>query len=340
MNCSFRIAGFLCFSFLLASGAGLAEESAQPSDSSGDAGWRTPIFTGVNPEKRDYYEDLGRKADAFLADKSFTEKWQKPGALETPKQAEQALEECDERLSKIDNALKAKSAACYYTFLVNRCINQAREVSFERKREIEAIMTTARTIQHKECVKESERKRAEREAAPKPEPLDIAPKTVKPAAEPSVKMKPKEVKPASVPGDYRPKEVKEPSSPSGWDAKTVKEPSKPSGFKAAEPKAPSLPSGAVLPGVEADKSKTNTAEDAAEPTREELEKANMEALAQKEAEALERQQQAAKKAAERKAKREERNRRFKEDQARRKEAQMRYEAEQAKGKTSGLLDYF
>lgn len=296
---------------------------------------RAPIFTGVNPEKRDYYEKLGQEADEFLADKSFTEHWRKPGVLETPEQAEKALEACDERLSEIDRAVKNKSAACYYTFLVNRCINLARETSFDRKREIEAIKTRARTIQHKVRVQESEKRRAERLA----EPFDIAPKTVKPAPEPSVTLKPKEVKPASMPGEYKLKEVKEPSKPAGWEAKKVQEPSKPSGFKAAEPKPASLPSGAVMPGEE--NAKGTAAEKAGSaPTREELERANQEALAKKQAEATERQRQAEKKAAERKAKREARNRRFQEDQAKRRDAQLKYEEEQKKGKSSGLLDFF
>ena len=222
---------------------------------------------------------------------------------------------------------------------MNRCINLARETSFERKREIEEIKTRARTIQHKVRVQESEKRRAERLAEPMPEPLDITPKTVKPAPEPSVTLKPKEVKPASMPGEYKPKEVKEPSKPVGWEAKTVQEPSKPSGFKAAEPKPASLPSGAVMPGEES--AKGTAPENAGPaPTREELEQANQEALAKKQAEAAERQRQAVKKAAERKAKREARNRRFQEDQAKRRDAQLKYEEEQKKGKSSGLLDFF
>ena len=318
-----------------------AASSAEGSAESAESGikLRTPIFTGVNPEKRDYYEKLGREADEFLDDKSFTEHWRKPGVLETPEQAAKALEACDKRLSQIDRAVKNKSAACYYTFLVKRCINLARETSFERKREIEEIKTRARTIQHKVRVQESEKRRAERLAEPMPEPLDIAPKNVKPAPEPSVTLKPKEVKPASMPGEYKPKEVKEPSKPAGWEAKKVQEPSKPSGFKAAEPKPASLPSGSVMPGEE--NAKGTVAENAGPaPTREELEQANLEALAKKEAEAAERQRQSEKKAAERKAKREARNRRFQEDQAKRRDAQLKYAEEQKKGKSSGLLDFF
>lgn len=304
-------------------------------EESKSTGFRSPVFTGVNPEKRDHYEALGREADAFLADRSFVEKWRRKGALETPAQAEKALEEAEKQLGRIEDAVKNKTAACYYTFLVNHCIGEARKISFERQREIQAIMTDARTIQHRVQTEEYERRRAAREAEPKPEPLDIAPKTVKDApTEPPVKIKPKEVKPAPLPGDYSPKQIKEPSMPSGPAPAKVREPSMPSGLKAAEPKAPSLPSGAALPGNES-KSGNDPLE-----TREAMEEANMAALAQKEAKARERQLRAEENARERKAKREEKNKRFKEDQARRREAQLRYEEEQKSGKKSGLFDFF
>ena len=99
-----------------------AEENAEKSGES----WRVPIFTGVNPQKRDYYEELGRKSDKILDDRSFVEKWRKPGALKTPEQAEEALEEADKALDLVDRAVKNKTAACYYTILVNRCIGEAK----------------------------------------------------------------------------------------------------------------------------------------------------------------------------------------------------------------------
>lgn len=291
-----------------------------------DSGWRTPLITGVNPEKREYYEDLGRRSDKILIDRSFVEKWRKPGALQTLKQAEDALDEADRALDLVDRAVKNKTAACYYMFLVNQCISEAKELSYAREREIRGVMSDARTILHKVKTEENARKKAERLAKPLPQPVDIAPKTVKPApSKPPVTLKPKEVQPAPIPSK---KEVKEPSQPTGWDAKTVREPSAPSRFKAQTEKAPSMPSGMNMPGTES-KSATSivSKEPAKQPTREELEQANLEALAQKEAEA-------------RKAKREARNKRFREDQEKRRAAQLEYERTQKEGKKSGLFDYF
>ena len=314
----------------------LAVQHGHASDDGGRTfGIRTPVFTGVNPEKRDHYEALGREADEVLADRSFVEKWRRTGALETPAQAERALEEAEKQLGGIEDAVKNKTAACYYTFLVNHCIGEARKLSFERQREIRDIMTDARTIQHRAQTEEYERRRAAREAKPKPEPLDITPKTVKPApSEPPVSIKPKEVKPAPLPGDYSPKQIKAPSMPSGPAPAKVRETSMPSGLKAEEPKAPSLPSGAALPG------KASSQSGDVLSTREAMEEANVAALAEKTAKARERQLRAEAAARERKAKREEKNRRFKEDQARRREAQLKYEEEQRSGKKSGLFDFF
>ena len=309
-----------------------AEENAENSGES----WRVPIFTGVNPQKRDYYEELGRKSDKILDDRSFVEKWRKPGALKTPEQAEEALEEADKALDLVDRAVKNKTAACYYTILVNRCIGEAKGKSYERQREIRGVMTDARTILHKVKTEENARKKAVRLAKPLPQPVDIAPKTVKPApSEPPVKIKPKEVQPAPVPGDFSPKEVKEPSKPTGWKAKTVREPSEPSGVKAPSAKEPSMPSGMNMPGSPAKNENIG-----APPTREELEEANLKALAAKEAEAAERQRRASEKAIERKAEREAKNRRFKEDMEKRRAAQLEYEREQQEGKKSGLFEFF
>lgn len=341
MHRSFRLsiyAGLTVLSLaVLSAGGAYAEDS---SDKSGDE-WRAPILTGVNPEKRDYYEELGRKSDKILDDRSFVEKWRCPGVLQTPKQAEEALEEADKALDLVDRAVKNKTAACYYTILVNRCIGEAKEKSYERQREIRGVMTDARTILHKVKTQENARKKEERLAKPLPQPVDIAPKTVKSApSEPPVKIKPKEVQPAPLPGDYSPKEVKEPSKPTGWEAKTVHEPSEPSGFKAPSTKEPSMPSGMSMPGSGANSDGAGASSQAKQPTREELEQANLKALAEKEAEATERQRQAEEKAKARKAKREARNKRFKEDQERRRAAQLEYEKQQKEGKKSGLFDYF
>ncbi len=323
---------------VFAAGNAYAEESSEKAD---DAGWRVPILTGVDPEKRDYYEDLGRKSDKILDDRSFIEKWRRPGALQAPKQAEEALDEADKALGLVERALKNKTAACYYKFLVNRCISEAKEKSNERQREIRGVMVDARTILHKAKSEENARRKEERLAKPLPPPVDIAPKTVKPAPrEPTVKFKPKEVKPASLPGDYSRKEVKEPSEPTGWEAKTVREPSAPSGFKASTAKEPSAPSGMSVPGSGEKSKGAGVSPRTEQPTREELEQANLKALAEKEAEAAERRREAAEKAEKRKAKREERSRRFTEDQERRRAAQLEYEKERAEGKKSGLSDYF
>lgn len=133
MHRSFRLSIYAGLSVLtlavLSAGSAYAEDS---SDKSGDE-WRAPILTGVNPEKRDYYEELGRKSDKILDDRSFVEKWRRPGALQTPKQAEKALEEADKALDLVDRAVKNKTAACYYTILVNHCIGEAKERSYERQ---------------------------------------------------------------------------------------------------------------------------------------------------------------------------------------------------------------
>lgn len=341
MHRSFRLSIYAGLTVLtlavLSAGGAYAEDS---SDKSADE-WRAPILTGVNPEKRDYYEELGRKSDKILDDRSFVEKWRRPGALQTPKQAEAALEEADKALDLVDRAVKNKTAACYYTFLVNYCIGEAKEKSYERQREIRGVMVDARTILHKVKTQENARKKEERLAKPLPQPVDIAPKTVKPVpSEPPVKLKPKEVQPASLPGDYSPKEVKEPSKPTGWEAKTVGEPSEPSGFKAPSAKEPSMPSGMSMPGSGANSDGAGASTQAKQPTREELEQGNLKALAEKEAEAAERQRQAEEKAKARKAKREARNKRFKEDQEKRRAAQLEYEKQQKEGKKSGLFDYF
>lgn len=310
-------------------------ETGHASDDNQTSGWRVPITTGVDPEKRDYYEDLGRKSDKILNDRSFVEKWRKPGTLQTPQQAEIALDEAEKAIDLLDRAVKNKTAACYYTFLVNRCIGDAKKRSFERQREIRDVMTDARTILHKEKAEENARKKAERLSKPFPQPVGVEPKAVKPVpAEPPVKVRPKEVQPESVPGNYPKKEVKAPSKPSAWEAKKVRNPTEPSGYKLQEEKAPSMPSGmkAIRPDA--------APEQEYPTTREALEQANLRALAEKEAEAAERQRQADEKAKARKAKREARNKRFKEDQEKRRAAQLEYEKEQKEGKKSGIFNYF
>lgn len=316
-------------------------------------------------EEKAAIEAKAEAAQRVLEDTGFRDKWDAPDRIRTEKDADRAIDEGNDALDRIERAFDDAKAACNLRFLVNKCIDDAKRLSFERQREIRRVIVAAeefkRGIRTKEIEAKHEKAASEPKKAPldirpkevktdRPEPLDIAPKSVKPQKAP-LDIAPKSVKAPSEPVDWTPREVKAPSAPTGIAPKSVKAPSAPTGIQPKTVEPPSAPSGlkpkAVKPASEppypprAEMPETNDADalKRAEMDRAELEKANQAYYDEKQADAEKRMREAAQRAEKRKKEREARQQKFEESLKERVEAQKRYEESQ-KNKDSGLSKFF
>ena len=162
MRVSSCLLGAVVIGFMGMSVARAANTTAEET-----SGFSLPPLTAVDASKRGEWERLGEEADRLLADRSFVENWRAQASFRTPAGARRALAEADDRLKEIDHAVQKKSGACLYTFFVNRCVNEARKTSYQRKREIRNLMSDARVVLHGEEVKERKKERLAREAEKK-----------------------------------------------------------------------------------------------------------------------------------------------------------------------------
>ena len=330
-------------------------------------------------EEKAAIEARAEAAQRVLEDTRFYEEWGKPGRIRTEKDADEAIRRGNDALDDVDAAFEDVKDACMLRFLVNSCIGDAKKLSNERQREIRSVIVTAEELKRSIRTRSIEERRAKAESAPKkapldirpkevkkerPEPmriapktvkekkapLDVAPKSVKAPSEP-VDWKPREPREASAPIDWTPKEVREPSAPSGLKPKEVREPSVPTGIEpkrvkpASEPtglepksvKTPSAP--AFAPKAEHKAEKDVDAAASPEARRAELERANEAYYEAKQAEAARRLEEAEARAQKRREEREAHQKKLEKSLEERVEAQKRYEESQ-KNKDSGLAKFF
>lgn len=245
-------------------------------------------------------EAKGEAAFSLLKDDAFVRKWPAEKRFTSEEEADQAVDEGNRAIDAVDDALSDARAYCNTKFLVNACYDDARKLSFERKREIRRVIVAAEEFKRDLRTQAIEKRRAEAQAEPPREPVRLSPKTVKPAPEP-VELAPKEVKPAKAPSSL--------NRSSSAEAAAERE--------AAGPEAAAQ----------------------AEADRAAQEAANERWYADKQAKAERRMKEAQARAEKRREQREAKQQKFEENLAEREAAQKRYEERQTK-KESGLAKYF
>lgn len=233
------------------------------------------------------------EAMAKIEDDAVVRAWTEGAAEITPENAEAVIRAAEAERAAKKQAFEAASKACQSRFLVNRCIDQAKQAQFEQDRALRRIIERAQDVERAERTREIEERRARAQAEPKREPMKLREPRLKEPAKPM---------------DITPKTVKEPSKPMDIAPKTVKEPSKPVDSRPAEVRA-----------------------EQSEAERAELEAANLKAYEERQRRAAERMARIEEIAAKRKAEREENRRHFEETLKAREEAQKRYEERREQG---------
>lgn len=274
-------------------------------------------------------EARAEKAQVVLNDTAFYDRWSKAGAIGSPAEAEKVKDAAEEELDRIERAMKDVQAACTEKFFVNKCIEDARRLSFSREREVRRVIVAADEVIRAERVRKMEERRAKQAAEKREPPMKIAPKEVKTDRPEPIRIAPKTPAAPSEPMKFDRAGEKDPPKPAGIAPKSVKAPSEPAGIAPKEAKEASAPD--LIPG-----SKAEVSPDA---TRAELEAANEAWYAEKQAQAAQRQKEAEERAEKRRKEREAKQQQFEKSLEERTEAQKRYE-ERQKEKSSGLAKYF
>lgn len=252
------------------------------------------------------------QAEAKLLDRTFYERWNRPGVLDSVEVAERVKADAEHEIDLVDRALGVRRDFCQSKFFVNRCIDEARRASIERKRELRDVITAADEVVRIDRVSRLKARQAER-AKDRSAPVNISPREVRENRAEPMQIAPRSVREKADPIEVAPKRVREPSAPVEWHGKEPQ-----------EPKAP-----APIPGRDA----------AAEADRAAAEAANEAFYAEKQEKARKRMEDAEKIAAKRRAEREAKQRKFEETLDEREAAQKRYEASQ-KERKSNLSNYF
>lgn len=255
------------------------------------------------------------QAEKYLADTSFYERWSAAGAIDSPATASKVKDAAEKELDRIERAMKDVQQVCVRRFFVNKCVDDARRISFERQREIRRVIVAADEVIRADRVRRTEERRAKNAAEERVEPVRIAPKEVKTDRPDPLKLTPKKPGASPLPQAMSPAKVREPSAPAG--------------IKPAEVKPAAAPD--LIPG-----SKAEVSPDA---DRDALEKANEDWYAQKQKEAAQRAKAAEERAEKRRLDREAKQKRFEKSLEERSAAQKRYE-ERQQNRESGLAKYF
>ncbi len=79
------------------------------------------------------------KAQYVLDDHGFYETWSKAGAIDTVEEAKRAQSDAKLETQRVDEAFGQMKSWCNSRFFVNACIDEARELQHQRKREIREI---------------------------------------------------------------------------------------------------------------------------------------------------------------------------------------------------------
>lgn len=150
-------------------------------------------------------------ADAVLADDSFHQQWGQTGAIDSVETARRVKKEAQEGIETVQKAFQERRRACYSTFLVNRCIDQARRQAYDRDRELRAIVIQADDVLRADRTRRLQQERKAREAQTK-KPMHMRAVTPK--------------KPRSMPVGSSARKTRDASaavSPVGQSAKDVQE---------------------------------------------------------------------------------------------------------------------
>lgn len=252
-------------------------------------------------EELERRERAAAEAQDVLEDHTFYDAWKGEGRIRTVDEAEEVIKKGERELARIKKAVDDVRLHCYEKFLVNRCIDQAKRLSYEREREVRRLMTRAQDVVRTARNAELKAERAAEAAKPAPEPVTLPKPLLKEPSEPI---------------EFVPRERKAPSEPVRVAPKTPKAPSEPLSI---EPKTPGS--------------------EAATDERARLESENEAYYNAKQLEAKKRMDEAEATAAKRRAEREAKQKKFEESLKEREAAQQRYE-ERRKSQDSGLAQFF
>lgn len=252
-------------------------------------------------EELERRERAAAEAQDVLEDHTFYDAWKGEGRIRTVDEAEEVIKKGERELARIKKAVDDVRLHCYEKFLVNRCIDQAKRLSYEREREVRRLMTRAQDVVRTARNAELKAERAAEAAKPAPEPVALPKPLLKEPSEPI---------------EFVPRERKAPSEPVRVAPKTPKAPSEPLSI---EPK-------------------TSGSEPATDE-RARLESENEAYYNAKQLEAKKRMDEAEATAAKRRAEREAKQKKFEESLKEREAAQQRYE-ERRKSQDSGLAQFF
>ena len=252
-------------------------------------------------EELERRERAAAEAQDVLEDHTFYDAWKDEGRIRTVDEAEEVIKKGERELVRIKKAVDDVRLHCYEKFLVNRCIDQAKRLSYEREREVRRLMTRAQDVVRTARNAELKAERAAEAAKPAPEPVTLPKPLLKEPSEPI---------------EFVPRERKAPSEPVRVAPKTPKAPSEPLSI---EPKTPES--------------------EAATDERARLESENEAYYNAKQLEAKKRMDEAEATAAKRRAEREAKQKKFEESLKEREAAQQRYE-ERRKSQDSGLAQFF
>lgn len=266
-------------------------------------------------EELERRERAAAEAQDVLEDHTFYDAWKGEGRIRTVDEAEEVIKKGERELARIKKAVDDVRLHCYEKFLVNRCIDQAKRLSYEREREVRRLMTRAQDVVRTARNAELKAERAAEAAKPAPEPVTLPKPLLKEPSEP-IEFVPRERKAPSEPVRVAPKTPKAPSEPLSIEPKTPKAPSEPLSI---EPKTPES--------------------EAATDERARLESENEAYYNAKQLEAKKRMDEAEATAAKRRAEREAKQKKFEESLKEREAAQQRYE-ERRKSQDSGLAQFF
>ena len=266
-------------------------------------------------EELERRERAAAEAQDVLEDHTFYDAWKGEGRIRTVDEAEEVIKKGERELARIKKAVDDVRLHCYEKFLVNRCIDQAKRLSYEREREVRRLMTRAQDVVRTARNAELKAERAAEAAKPAPEPVTLPKPLLKEPSEP-IEFVPRERKAPSEPVRVAPKTPKAPSEPLSIEPKTPKAPSEPLSI---EPKTPES--------------------EAATDERARLESENEAYYNAKQLEAKKRMDEAEATAAKRCAEREAKQKKFEESLKEREAAQQRYE-ERRKSQDSGLAQFF
>lgn len=140
---------------------------------------------------------------APFLDRALFDAYGAPGAIQDEKTARHVKNEARAQRNRLDDAYKAAKTACLEAFFVEACVNKHRKAYFDRSRELHSLRIAVDEWLREARYKANQKKRETEQKAPHPVTVrEVKEKTG------GVALKPREVKPASIPLPVKPKVVK------------------------------------------------------------------------------------------------------------------------------------